>query len=264
MFLAATMHAKSQIIYTDIDPDTTIFVPNVPYNVDSSNYLTLDINSDLVDDFRFTARNFYDNWGSSQFGIGLSFWKLSNGSVSGGCSVGGYREDIFLHDTIDKRLNWHTFNYILFTVSNVGFNCELPVGDAYFGLLFIDDLDTLYGWVRCSATNNSITIKDYAYNTIPQMPILAGQTYMGIDSLTLYNTINIFESNNTLNVNLSGITQPQGYIRIFNNSGVLTKSSLLNGTSNTISLTGITTGIYVVRVETQLGIINKQIYLQSN
>ena len=52
--------------------------------------------------------------------------------------------------------------------------------DGYVGLQLIHAGQTYYGWVRMdvnvTAGSASMTIKDYAYNSIPNQPILAGQT----------------------------------------------------------------------------------------
>lgn len=253
---------NAQIVYVDIDPDTTIYLPNVPFNVDSANHYEFDINNDLINDFQFTARNFY--FGVQQYGNGLTLASLSNQFVSGGCATGGFREDIILNDTINKNLNWSTNKYLKYTSNANPFFCDIPVGDTYFGLMTFENTDTLYSWIRCSATYNSITVKDYSYNTIPNMPILAGQTILGFDTLTQSNQISIYVSNALLTINLNGILNPQGYIRIYNNQGVLVKTNVINGINNEISLSGILSGIYIVQVQTQTETINKQILLQSN
>ncbi|MDD3875660.1 MAG: T9SS type A sorting domain-containing protein [Bacteroidales bacterium] len=256
LFAAKT---NAQIVYTDIDPDTTIYVPNVPYYVDAMNNFEFDINNDSIPDFRFIARNYsYE----STYGIMLSLLKRNNNFVSGGCASGGYREDIFINDTIYNNLNWYWIKHIK-TTPNI-FDCELPVGDIYFGLMHVKNSDTLYGWVRCTATNNSITVKDYAYNTIPNMSILAGQTELGIGNFAQSTNINIYENSGYLNVSITYPYQTQGHIRIYNQQGALVKAVSINGQQNTIPLAGLAQGIYIVQVATQTEIVNKQIFLQEN
>jgi len=123
--------------------------------------------------------------------------------------------------------------------------------------------DTLYGWVRCSATNYTITIKDYAYNTIPNSYILAGQTILAAETYTLNNNINIYESQGTLYINLSNAIQAQGAIRLYNNTGMLIKSILINGTNNSMLLSGLASGVYIVQLELPSGMVNKQIYYKE-
>ena len=252
--------AMTQIVYTDIDPDTTIYVPNVPYNVDASKSYIFDLNNDTIGDFRFIARNYSY---SGSYGIILSLMKCNSNLVSGGCADGGIREDIYLYDTISNKLYWNTDKHIRFAVNSL-FYCDLPVGDIYFGLMLLNGIDTLYGWVRCSATNNSITIKDYAYSTISDMPILAGQITSGTESLSPSDIISIHENNGFLTVDFSGKIDPNGHINIYNYLGVLVKTERINGLSNLVSLRGLTSGIYIVHVETEDRTVNKKIYIQSN
>jgi len=251
---------KAQIVYVDINPDSTIYVPNVPYYVDASNSFEFNLNNDSIGDFRFDARHYSQQ---TSYGVILSLLKHNSNLVSGGCTNGGSREDIFFNDTISEKLNWGSSKHIRFDVNGLWY-CGLPIGDIYFGLMLLNANDTLYGWVRCSATDYSITIKDYSYNTIPNSYILAGQTILGTDTLTLYNDINVYESNGVLNINLSNTIQAQGVIRLYNNAGVLIESIVINGTYNSMALTGIISGIYVVQVELPTGTVNKQIYLQGN
>ncbi|MDD3875662.1 MAG: T9SS type A sorting domain-containing protein [Bacteroidales bacterium] len=161
-------------------------------------------------------------------------------------------------------MNWGQVRYFLFLLNDFGSTCYLPIGDAYIGLKFIESTDTLYGWVRCTATNNSITVKDFAYNTIPNMPILAGQTELGIGNFAPSSNINIFENSGFLYVNITYPAQAQGYIKIYSQQGALVKADSINGQQNTIPLAGLAQGIYIVQVATQSEIVNKQIFLQKN
>jgi len=263
---AAKTHA--QIVYVDIDPDTTIYVPDVAWNIDSAQHYMLDLNNNGIMDFKITAQKYYfyslgPQWGISQHIISYNY-NNSNVNIAGGCATGGFREDINYHDNINSDLSWDYSKYLRFDVKNVDFTCDLPIGDAYFGLMLIENTDTLYGWVRCSATDSSITIKDYAYNTIPNMPILAGQTELGIGNFAPSSNIKIFENNGFLYVNITQPAQAQGYIRIYSQQGALVKADNINGQQNTIHLAGLAQGIYIVQVATQSEIVNKQIFLQGN
>ncbi|MEA3449186.1 MAG: hypothetical protein U9Q98_12190, partial [Bacteroidota bacterium] len=57
LMLEVSYEANGQIIYTDIQPDTTIYTPEV-HNSSNSYYFSL--NNDTVDDFRFFAKNSWD------------------------------------------------------------------------------------------------------------------------------------------------------------------------------------------------------------
>jgi len=273
MFIStAVVKTNAQIVYVDIDPDTTIYVPDVAWNIDSSQYYDFNIEvNTVIFPFRLRARNYYFYSMGPQWGISLNIYGnnsygnySSNAKVAGGCAIGGFSEDIIYLDNINNFLNWDVTKYLRFDVQNVDFTCNLPLGDAYFGLMLFENSDTLYGWVRCSATDSSITIKDYAYNTIPNMPILAGQTELGIGNFAPSSNINIFENSGYLYVNITQPAQAQGYIRIYSQQGALVKADSINGQQNTMPLAGLAQGIYIVQVSTQTETVNKQIFLQGN
>jgi len=265
-FIVATLlilnvaKTNAQIVYTDIDPDATIYKPNVQY-YDSIITYPFDLNLDNIIEFYFLARHYFSSGQQGTFlTVNRRFVTCNSCKVSGGCTSFDERNDIFFNDTININLIWGNDASIYSTI----IYCALPVGDIYFGLKLVIDTDTFYGWVRCTATDTSITVKDYAYNSTPEMYILAGQTILGNDSLTLSNNINIFQSNNMLHINLSNAIQAQGYIRMFNSTGILLKTVIISGLTNSISLTGISSGIYIIQVETPSAILNKQIFLQGN
>ena len=258
-FIVINSQTKAQIVYTDIDPDTTIYKPNVQY-LDSNATYAFDLNIDGPTDFSFRARHYSYQ---IQEGTILSIHSIEN-KITGGCTEFGERNDIYFNDTINQNLIWNNSATILIDVFALPMYCAMPVGDIYFGLKLVIGTDAFYGWVRCTATDTSITIKDYAYNTIPDMYILAGQTIIGIDTLSPIHKLNIYENNNYLWVTFNNFPNPIGHIKIYNNIGQLINNTTITGYVNSISLSGITAGIYIVNVETQIGSINRQIYLQSN
>jgi len=261
----SAVKTNAQIVYTDIDLDTTIYEPNVQY-IDSLTYYSIDLNFDSINDFVFVARHYKNqNQEGTELSYNVFFNSCVNCKVTGGCTEFGVRNDIYFNDTIYQNLIWDVKMNILFDVFGLGaMYCELPIGDIYIGMKFIKNTNTYFGWVRCSATDTSITIKDYAYNSTPDEYILVGQTVTGNDTLTLKNNINIYESSNTLNIDFSNALLAQGTIKLYNTFGVLLKTVTVNGLNNSLSLTGITQGIYIIRVETPNAILNKQIYLQGN
>jgi len=264
LFSLFAVKIKAQIVYTDIDPDTTIYMPVVPWNIDSSHVYYLDLNGNDTIDMNIIIRNYYQYSGGPNFGKSLYILRETDSFVSGGCAIGGSREDISSGDTINEKLNWDEIKYLFHSLNFMSFTCELPDLDTYFGLMIFAVSDTLYGWVRCSATDTSITIKDYAYNSTSNEYILAGQTVSGYDTLTLKNQINIYESNNSLNVDFSNVLFAQGLIKIYNTFGVLLKTASIIGLNNTLNISEISQGIYIIRIETPSAILNKQIYIQGN
>lgn len=260
-----TFKTKAQIVYVDIDPDTTIIMPHGSgepyYYTDTASYFRLDLFEDGSLDFRFSARRyFYEN----HVGQILYLNRLTDAYVAGACRSGGFREDIYINDTIDSKLNWDILKYLYISPSAQLFICDAPIGDIYLGLQLIKNQDTVYGWVRCScsALYNTITIKDYAYNTISGMPILAGQTTTGTATMPPDN-ISIYENNGMLIMTFSERDLPHGRFCIFNYLGSLVKTGHIKGNYNSISLAGLSSGVYIIQVETKDKVFNKLMYIQA-
>jgi hypothetical protein len=260
---SASIKTTAQIVYTDI-PDTTVYIPNTE-NIDTTNCLYFDLNNDGTEDFRFLATNIYFNNKSLITGKALDISHLinDNNKIAGGC-FGYITYTINTGDTINNKLSWDIVQYLKFKQTLVPWECTVPVGDIFFGLKLVVSTDTLYGWVRCSATDSSITIKDYAYNSNLNSYILAGQTIVGVDIDSLNGLINIFATNGILTVDFNGYQPAQGNIIILNIAGQVIKTSPINGAHNLISLNAMSSGIYIVRIETPEIVINKKMYLQTN
>ncbi|MCC6385268.1 MAG: T9SS type A sorting domain-containing protein [Bacteroidia bacterium] len=177
-FVAVLLAAKetdAQIIYTDVNPDKSLY--------DSNDHFNLDLNNDGVFDFRFKGGR-----GDFSTGGGYSGTFISSSSLSvtklGKNSVLGSPDALNLNDTIDQRKSWSAggrMAYSYWRVSWEGSSSQtdqssggewLNLGrDGYLGLKIIAGGKTYYGWARIEGDS----LKDYAYNIQPDKPILAGQ-----------------------------------------------------------------------------------------
>ncbi|MDD3875659.1 MAG: T9SS type A sorting domain-containing protein [Bacteroidales bacterium] len=256
-FTVAAMQAKTQIVYVDIEPDTTIEIPNV---TGVSNIFEFDINNDSIIDYAFLARNINLNPQERRIWIR----NFQNQNKLTGCCSGGYYYPLYNNDTVSTTENWFGIMDVLSTETMVPFTCYPPIGDFYVGLKFIVASDTLFGWVRCSATDSNITIKEYAYNTIPNLFILAGQTVLDSSLVPLFPEPAVFMSQNQLVVALGQYPLPQGEIRIANNMGQIVKSVPIESITNYIPITGIAQGLYIIQIDTPQGGITKKVFLQEN
>ena len=191
-FLSA---AHAQIVYTDVNPDTTI--KNASY--------ALDLNNDGITDFVL---------GGSDSKIRCRCWN----SVSGGPSKQAYisvRNSNEIVDTddaisclhfntmIDSSPNWGSFPSLLASNGGTCFPCGHAQGDSYvsggpkglwsdkngyIGLRSKAGSNIYYGWasVHVGLDGSSIIIHDYSYNSIPNQPICAGETSCTTPTVTLH------------------------------------------------------------------------------
>ncbi|MCH4551054.1 hypothetical protein [Aestuariibaculum lutulentum] len=164
---------ESVIIYKDIEPDFS--------SVKADDFYNLDINNDGFVDFSFTSIR--DSWCF----LAEPFERLKNNAF---VSVSGPFESYIIPlgqgKVISKVLEFPTFfdSY----GGYVGMNfcdtfstyCKYSwenTEDKYVGLQFSVNSKIYFGWARFDVKNsNEWTIKDYAYNSKPNAPILAGQT----------------------------------------------------------------------------------------
>ena len=165
---------KSIIVYTDVNPNITITAIGGTYY--------LDLNKDGNNDFSLQkisgTNEFYG--GKFQYKT-ISLTPLNN----------NYRSDADAHkmhigDSIGSTNGWAD-NIILRTARRSSppggpWNDWEYLGDwsessdGYAGLRIIIDGQIYYGWVRLSVNFfKGFTIKDYAYNSTPNLPIKAGQ-----------------------------------------------------------------------------------------
>jgi len=252
-----TVRSPAQIVYVDIDPDTTIYIPNA---LDSSNIFDFDVNADGIIDFLVSAkRSYIYHFVTNSI---LITHNSNKNRVVGACyPPDGYYE-LDVNDTINLNNSWWSFNHVTNYPEASPMSCLPPARDFYIGLKFFENADTLYGWVRCSATDNSITIKDYAYNSIPNLFILAGQTVLDSALVPLFPEPTVFMSQNQLVVALSQYPLPLGEIRIVNGTGQMARSAPIQAITNYIPITGMAQGIYIVQIITPQGVISKKVFLQ--
>ncbi|MEO5571057.1 MAG: T9SS type A sorting domain-containing protein [Bacteroidia bacterium] len=172
--------AKAQIVYTDVNPDSTITTGS-SYTIKIYN---LDLNNDGTVDFNIltyhTPGGFYVYPRFYVKVTPLNANEVLDDSLSGSVYYPGA---LGLNSFIETNLLWsNTSNQILYySLAAYQWGFWSLNTDGYLGLKVIVASDTLYGWVRLSIKKNnassiSFKIKDYAYNSIPNQPILAGET----------------------------------------------------------------------------------------
>ena len=137
----------------------------------------------------------------------------------------------------------------------------LGASNLYLGVRFMAGTNTHYGWVRMdySADGVTLTVKDYAYNMVANGPILAGAMGLGIevnsDELALVNF-----ANNRLDVNV--IDGTNGNLTIINMEGKVVYNGSLNNYTQSIDLSSMSAGLYVVNAEFTEGSFQQKIVVR--
>jgi hypothetical protein len=256
LMLGGSFKSNGQIIYTDIEPDTTIYTPEVH---NSSNLYYFSLNNDTVDDFWFYARNSGDGIGDYMLYVCIN--TLNNNAVN-------VSQHYHYNDTINLiDSGWQQGYPMIFGSGYIGYwGQEENYG--YIGLQLINDNDTLLGWVNIEVPVDwktfGVRIKGYAYNTNPGESILAGQTQLSKNNHSHDDNISVYTHDGNVFVEFNNnMDSPQGTVEIINNQGQKVSEYILNGYSNVVDVNKIHPGIYFVKININQNIvITRKIYIK--
>ncbi|MBL0097502.1 MAG: T9SS type A sorting domain-containing protein [Bacteroidetes bacterium] len=192
MTMLFSASANAQIVYTDINPDTSIIRTRLNqrgiYSIEQSR----DFNNDGIADLRFTLITSIITGGFPPQNTGYTAGTIRATPLNGSTILtgsSGYPAKLNLNAIISANANWSTLaNQLMFekrltngNTTNTG-NWNTAT-DGFLGLRVIAGGQTLYCWIQLNAAaftsgaNAAIlTIKDYAFNSVPSRPILAGET----------------------------------------------------------------------------------------
>lgn len=265
---------NSQIIYTDIDPDLH-FDPGFPYYFfDLAGDGNFDFYMHGIHDLDI-ATAYYGAW---YWTIDLVELQLYDGnSIAGNTTNVDYNKlpfafnagDFIFYGIADWNtegnltLAYHTYYIYIDTAPHDPGSFSLGnfidgAFDKYLGIRSMVDGNYYYGWLRLDvdSTNNSFTIKDYAYNATPNAGIYAGQLISNIHEGDHSN--DIFYSFPEITINLT--VDHTLNVEIANISGEMILSEKL--TSNKIDVGDFMPGIYIVRLlDAQKCIATKKIMI---
>ena len=264
--------ANAQIVYTDVNPDTIMSCPNNPCNKSYS----LDLNNDGTVDF--TLRTVYNILTCSGQNF-ISTKSVSILSQSGNLAASNM---LFANSSIGSSLSFSTNSVTLRSIvtGSIGPGCTGSLGttgswintsDYYLGLQFALGSNTYYGWVRLnvvvasSSSTVSCTVKDYAYNTIPNQPILAGQTATGINENSFASSIHLFPNpaTNHVTIDLPNVKE-KVEINIADITGKVIYTTIAGETQKIeVDTKDLAAGIYAVQIKTADFIATKKLVVEK-
>lgn len=262
VLLLNQLEVQAEVIYTNIDPDTSL--------INDFDAFTIDMNNDGILDFGFWNFSYWTYTSTSEFVLFQRIWALpSNNEIAGNTFISWELPYAFSGgQRIDADLNFNT-NYIqrmafrtYYTIWNgtdtetlqglAGGNWYPEVLDHYLGVRFLDiDAQTHYGWIRCDVKDEgrTLVIKDFAYEVKPDIGIYAGDTIGDTTVQVLENTltsIEMYSFNRDVYINLNDLRGAY-LVEIWDLAGQLIyKNDLLE--SNTKISPNAPAGIYVVKI----------------
>ncbi len=271
--------ANAQIVYTDVIPDSTMNC-NVNFTPCSENY-NLDLDNDANNDFILTAYRHHP----PQIGI-ETYSNVTASPLNGNAVKDTLVNSIYVsiplqfNTVIDSNLllqqSWQISGsqslkngmYGGGLVSDTVWGLWDSLSDYYLGLRLLQSGQTHYGWVRLRvdvpSTYASLIVKDYAYNSIPNQPILAGQTVAtGIKENFSSSSVSLYPNpaTNHLTITLGSNNQKvvrkdsYGEVTIADITGkVIYSIPIVIGTRETqkieVNTKDFAEGIYVVQIQT--------------
>lgn len=228
--------ASGQIIYTDITPD---------HEGSANSEYMLDIDNDGTNDFKLRNADLagiYNN-------LYIDPMNSSNG-VMGSQGYFGYAYPFALNsgDAISNAGSWNdnSFQSLNFASCMIGNWCDIT--DGYLGVRFNIDGATHYGWIRLDVGQipSSFVVKDYAYNSIADEAITAGQQTLSVGDLSSQN-IEIKALNK--HIALHNLPENTNY-RLFSMTGQsLLNGTIANQTSYSINANTMASGAYILELE---------------
>lgn len=292
-FLSAGKEADAQIIYTDIDPDTIIAVDAAFYE--------LDLNADGTPDFTLTKRflasynpTIYTTYGGVFAGsIQLNhIYGTAQGSnaLLGEVSPYGFQYPFAmdLDDEICDGGAWLNGNYQSLAYS-YGYKLIIGTGlysyvqlsgdgnwfggqtDKYLGLKLQDEGNTYYGWLRMdvAADNIAFAIKDYAFQSIADSCIRAGQLVddtVVVESVADFpETFNVYSFGNTIAWQDRSGNWSNGTLMVYNINGQLVIEHMMSGAANgKLELPFIASGIYQLVYKNEDRIFTRKLFLEPS
>jgi hypothetical protein len=264
--------ANAQIVYTDVIPDSTM-LDNFPIGLNTKNY-NLDLDNNANDDFILTAYYGPSILGGTPSMVYAS--ALNGNALKDTLTTGNVPIPLQLNAVIDSNLllqqSWQTSgSHTLRESGGIG-----PVGlwnnisDYYLGLRLLLFGQTHYGWVRLrvnvTSSYASVIVRDYAYNSIPNQPILAGQTTAtGLFENSLAASINLFHNpaTNHLTIELPNANENFEITITDINGKIIYKSDALAAHNIKVNIIDFAEGVYVVRIQSADFIETKKLVVEK-
>lgn len=278
--LLKSSDVASEVIYTDIIPDIIL--------ANNGDEYYLDINIDTINDFYFL--NVFNEYGgywtsgsiyyipfntrqeidafalnsNSLAGIKVTYDTYSSGTFHWFFAYALNHSDL-IHSALD-------FRGLMLAVKTLGPYANDGAGywypevlDHFLGIRFKDsDENSHYGWIRCDVKDEgrTLVIKDYAYETEPDYPIIAGDTarYVGINSLEISIEATVYSFSKDINILTETIQNTELIIYDLNGKQIISK--FLQSKSESISMKNYPSGVYLVTLLNDGKRFDKKVFIE--
>ncbi len=195
--LATTAVANADIIYTDIDPDTTI-------GLGQTFEVRIDTNS-LATDLFFRGKGggkFREIVARGSWGIAFGSSISSKWYLASYLSSGDYVDSFMSFNGDNNYLGWVRYSGSVVAQTYGQF---MATEQAFIGFRHYEAGKMHYGWARVSTDTNyrNVTIHDYAWNDIPDSSIKVGVLPVWVDSVHTLSLANLDVNGNASDLSVS-------------------------------------------------------------
>ena len=281
----------SEVIYHDVEPDVVLDENGEQY--------FLNINSDEFDDFKFFNKSilFGGYWTSgSIYYIPLVLEQRINVFMRGdvyspnaaniagematiGTTFSSFHrwlpsalesgllisEGMIFQSAYYQCMHYRNKTYIFSNYSSYGGAWYPESIDHYLGVKFKDADEIIhYGWIRCDVKDDgrTLVIKDYAYETEPDYPIVAGDTahYVGIKSIENSIEATVYNFGKDIYILTETFQNTEVVISDLNGKQII--SEVLQSKSESISMKNYPAGIYLVTLLNDGNRFGKKVFIE--
>ncbi len=262
--LAVSQLADAQIIHHQL-PDTT-------FNENQTG-LSFDLNNDGNTDYTFFLIK--SDAGSQVNHLVGGFASNLNNEIVGTAGTGSYVYPLAMQagETIGGDLDWQAYGSVFWVFAQqYSSGAGTPVlrgnwrgeTEKFAGLRLDVDGEKYYGWLRMDVDSfaGQFTIKDYAYQSIPDSFILAGDTDLIISSIptvSAENHISMIVHENNVVISVPTNDKSDLTITIINMSGAIVKQWTTKERKVQVSLTELPQALYLVNARTTEAAVTKKI-----
>ena len=236
LFVTFCSKLSAQVVYTDIIPDAT---PNATY--------PLDLNNDGIVDFLIQM-------GGYNGAYAVLCIPQDNNAYSGN-NIGGTRSPWALlssNPICSSLQTWFGTDKPGIMASGTNIGNWVGTTDKYLALQLVVGSNTYYGWARLYVlnTSSSFTIKDYAFESIPNTCIHSGKTTTNINENNDNNIISVYPNPFSTSTNITTTTSlKNANLVIYDIFGQIIRCKKnISGHQITIERDNLSSGLYFVQL----------------
>ncbi|MBP8915851.1 MAG: T9SS type A sorting domain-containing protein [Chitinophagales bacterium] len=278
-FLLLQTESSAEAVYSDIIPDTLIDFDWETFGIDMNNDGVVDF-ALLKRSFSFLETTYWSSYITSHLCIFYAGPQVFGNMIAGkrvilSPSYGGFTvyhpyalaEDVLINEDLDFQFaGYQELAYVYrgeySSYADNGGNWFPEVLDHYLGIYFKDTMNCYhYGWIRLDVKDSGreLVIKDFAYETECDHPIVAGDTisYVDVEDENKLDAV-VYSFENTIYINVSELQKLE--IDIYDLTGRLIYSKIMTDRIFSIKLNQ-PTGYYIINLSSDSKKYSKKIFI---